>query len=168
MKISLMAAKSENGVIGNGPDIPWTADGEQLLFKAMTYNQWLLVGRKTFESMGILPNRKYAVITRSNLKPPCDDVLVFSSLDDALIELPHYTNHVIVSGGGEIYRSMINRADTLHLSIIHKMIAGDITFPEVPDDYQLVFEQDFVSNINYTYQIWQNHTLESVGLTNKN
>ncbi|SGZ03588.1 Dihydrofolate reductase [Moritella viscosa] len=66
MKLSLMAAKSLNGIIGNGPDIPWRAKGEQLLFKAMTYNQWLLVGRKTFESMGSLPNRKYAVISRSD------------------------------------------------------------------------------------------------------
>ncbi|MGQ9093919.1 dihydrofolate reductase, partial [Klebsiella pneumoniae] len=63
MKLSLMAAISKNGVIGNGPDIPWSAKGEQLLFKAITYNQWLLVGRKTFESMGALPNRKYAVVT---------------------------------------------------------------------------------------------------------
>ncbi|EQB6762499.1 dihydrofolate reductase, partial [Escherichia coli] len=54
MKLSLMVAISKNGVIGNGPDIPWSAKGEQLLFKAITYNQWLLVGRKTFESMGAL------------------------------------------------------------------------------------------------------------------
>ncbi|MBG1994551.1 dihydrofolate reductase [Klebsiella pneumoniae] len=66
MKLSLMVAISKNGVIGNGPDIPWSAKGEQLLFKAITYNQWLLVGRKTFESMGALPNRKYAVVTRSS------------------------------------------------------------------------------------------------------
>ncbi|WP_237249774.1 dihydrofolate reductase, partial [Salmonella enterica] len=64
LKISLISATSENGVIGNGPDIPWSAKGEQLLFKALTYNQWLLVGRKTFDSMGVLPNRKYAVVSR--------------------------------------------------------------------------------------------------------
>nr|BCT22993.1 hypothetical protein [Klebsiella pneumoniae] len=46
MKISLISAVSENGVIGSGPDIPWSVKGEQLLFKALTYNQWLLVGRK--------------------------------------------------------------------------------------------------------------------------
>ncbi|MDZ7084297.1 dihydrofolate reductase, partial [Escherichia coli] len=56
MKISLISAVSENGVIGSGPDIPWSVKGEQLLFKALTYNQWLLVGRKTFDSMGVLPN----------------------------------------------------------------------------------------------------------------
>lgn len=78
MKLSLMAAKSKNGIIGNGPDIPWSAKGEQLLFKAITYNQWLLVGRKTFESMGALPNRKYAVVTRSNFSTNDEGVMVFS------------------------------------------------------------------------------------------
>ncbi|HFE7148899.1 TPA: dihydrofolate reductase, partial [Klebsiella michiganensis] len=52
MKISIMAAVSENGVIGSGLDIPWHVQGEQLLFKAMTYNHWLLVGRKR----GVKPN----------------------------------------------------------------------------------------------------------------
>ena len=51
MKLSLMVAVSENNVIGSGLDIPWQVKGEQLLFKAITFNQWLLVGRKTFESM---------------------------------------------------------------------------------------------------------------------
>ena len=155
MKISLMAAKSENGVIGKGPDIPWEAKGEQLLFKAITYNQWLLVGRKTFQSMGILPNRKYAVITRSGLISQDDNVLVFSSIESALRELSHHTDHVIIAGGGEIFRAMIDRVDTLHLSTVHETIDGDITFPEVPGDFKLVFEQYFESNINYTYQIWQ-------------
>jgi dihydrofolate reductase (trimethoprim resistance protein) len=53
-----MVARSKNGVIGNGPDIPWAAKGELLLLKAMTFNQWIVVGRKTFESMGALPNQK--------------------------------------------------------------------------------------------------------------
>ena len=86
MKISLIAAQSENGVIGNGPEIPWSAKGEQLLFKALTYNQWLLVGRKTFESMGILPNRKYAVISKNGISPHPENVLVFSSIENALNE----------------------------------------------------------------------------------
>ena len=112
MKISLMVAISKNGIIGNGPDIPWTVKGEQLLFKAMTYNQWLLVGRKTFESMGVLNNRKYAVVTRSNFISHNERVLVYPSIEKALVNLPNYTKHVIVSGGGEVYKSTIDLADT--------------------------------------------------------
>ncbi len=155
MKLSLMAAMSENGVIGSGLDIPWHVKGEQLLFKAMTYNQWLLIGRKTFESMGKLPNRKYAVITRSDITSDDPDVIYFTSIESALNHLEQNTQHAFVAGGGEIYKSLIDQADTVHLSIIHKDILGDVVFPELPNHLTQVFEQHFSSNIDYTYQIWQ-------------
>ena len=155
MKLSLMAAISRNGVIGNGPDIPWSAKGEQLLFKAITYNQWLLVGRKTFESMGALPNRKYAVVTRTKFTSDNENVLVFSSIEAALDQLEKITGHVIVSGGGEIYKSLISKVDTLHISTIDIEPEGDVIFPKIPDSFRLVFKQDFDSNISYSYQIWQ-------------
>lgn len=155
MKLSLIAAVSENGVIGSGLDIPWSVKGEQLLFKAMTFNQWLIVGRKTFESMGKLPNRKYAVISRSNLVSDDADVLYFSSIDEALSGLADVTDHAFVSGGGEIYKALIDRVDTLHLSTVHEVIEGDIYFPEIPECFQVAFEQRFSSNIDYTYRIWQ-------------
>nr|WFR85913.1 dihydrofolate reductase [Citrobacter freundii] len=105
-----MVAISKNGVIGNGPDIPWSAKGEQLLFKAITYNQWLLVGRKTFESMGALPNRKYAVVTRSSFTSDNENVVIFPSIKDALTNLKKITGiHVIVSGGWEEYTKALIR-----------------------------------------------------------
>ena len=155
MKLSSIAAVSENRVIGSGMDIPWSVKGEQLLFKAMTYNKWLIVGRKTFESMGKLPNRKYAVITRSPIASNNEDVQYFSSIDDALLALEKITDHVFVSGGGEIYKAVIDRVDTLHISTIHKNIDGDVFFPDIPNGYHKVFEQSFSSNLNYTYCIWQ-------------
>ncbi len=150
-----MAAKAKNGVIGCGPDIPWSAKGEQLLFKALTYNQWLLVGRKTFESMGALPNRKYAVVTRSDWNVNNDDVLVFHSIGEAMNKLSELTDHVIVSGGGEIYRETMPMASTLHVSTIDIAPEGDVFFPNIPDTFDVVFEQQFTSNINYCYQIWR-------------
>jgi len=155
LKISLISARSENGVIGNGPDIPWTAKGEQLLFKALTHNQWLLVGRKTFESMGVLPNRKYAVVSKNGISSVPEDVLVFSSIESALQELPKVTDHLFIAGGGQIYSNLIEKADTIHLSTVHTIVDGDVRFPEILDNYNLVFEQLFSSNIDYTYQIWQ-------------
>ncbi|HDY7540594.1 TPA: trimethoprim-resistant dihydrofolate reductase DfrA [Vibrio vulnificus] len=154
MKISIMAAVSENGVIGSGLDIPWHVQGEQLLFKAMTYNHWLLVGRKTFDSMGKLPNRKYAVVTRSEMVSNDPDVIYFTSIESALSYLDNTTTHVFVSGGGEIYKALIEQADVIHLSVIHKHISGDVFFPSVPQSFKKTFEQSFSSNIDYTYQIW--------------
>ena len=129
MNISLIAAKSENNVIGAGPDIPWRARGEQLLFKALTYNQWLLVGRKTFDSMGVLPDRKYAVLTHSKTIKESKHIRVFSSIDEALSDMSALTDHLMVAGGGKIYQHMIHRTDTLHLSTIHCEGEGDVFFP---------------------------------------
>lgn len=150
-----MAAVSKNGVIGNGLDIPWVAKGEQLLFKAITYNQWLLVGRKTYESMGPLANRKYAVVSQSGFNSNNENVLVFSSIDAALKQLEKITDHVIVSGGGEIYKTLIAKVDTLHISTIDIESEGDVFFPEIPSYFKPVFKQNFESTINYSYQIWK-------------
>ena len=155
MNISLIGAKSDNRVIGAGPNIPWKAKGEQLLFKALTYKQWLLVGRKTFDSMGTLPNRKYAVLTNSGACQESDRIRAFSSIDDALNAMSNFTDHLIVAGGGQVYHSMIHRADTLHVSTVHCEVDGDVFFPEIPDGFSLVFSQEFQSNIDYTYQIWR-------------
>ena len=155
MKVSLIAAKSENGVIGNGPDIPWAARGEQLIFKALTFNQWLLVGRKTFQSMGVLPDRKYAIVSRSGFECADDNVLVFRSIPEAMAEMARHTKHLIVAGGGEIYKNTIGIVDTIHLSTIHINVEGDVFFPEMPQGFRAVFEQEFESNINYTYRIFQ-------------
>ena len=155
MKLSMMAACAENGVIGNGADIPWQAKGEQLLFKAMTYNQWLLVGRKTYESMGRLPNRKYAVVSRSADIAEDDGLKVFRSIDEALAGMSELTDHLYVSGGGQLYAALIDKVDTLHLSVVHAAPDGDIFFPAVLNGLHKVFEQHFQSNIDYSYQIWQ-------------
>lgn len=158
MKISMIAAISENHIIGNGPDIPWHVKGEQLIFKSLTFNQWLIVGRKTFESMGNLANRKYVVISKSCFKSSDENVAVFPEIDIALEWLSKRTNHAIVSGGGEIYKLLMPLADTIHLSIIKTKAEGDTYFPKIPKEFLLVLEQEFHSNIDYTYQIWQRGT----------
>lgn len=155
MKLSIIAAVSDNGVIGSGLDIPWNVKGEQLLFKALTYNQWLLIGRKTFDSMGKLPNRKYAVVSRSKLRSEDPDICFYLNTDDALKELREKTDHVFVAGGGQVYKSMMPLVTTVHLSRIQKEIQGDVFFPDLPPDFDKVFEQCFESNINYIYQIWK-------------
>jgi dihydrofolate reductase (trimethoprim resistance protein) len=154
MRLSIIAARSENNVIGSGSTIPWKVKGEQLLFKAMTYNHWILIGRKTFESMGRLPNRKYAVISRS-MKDPCEEgVSIFRSVDNSLEYLSKKTLDVFVSGGGQIYKELIAYADNIHISTIHCEVEGDIFFPPIPKEFKCAFSQQFESNINYTYEIY--------------
>jgi dihydrofolate reductase (trimethoprim resistance protein) len=154
MKLSLIAAVSRNSVIGNGPDIPWQAKGEQLLFKALTYGHWLIIGRKTFESMGELPNRKYAVITSNAVDSHKEHIKYFRSTNDAITFLESVTDHAFVAGGGKIYKAMINQVDTLHISEIQIEPEGDVLFPEIPSDFEIIFSQSFESNLRYDYRIW--------------
>lgn len=155
MKLSLIVAVTKNNVIGNGLNIPWNAKGEQLLFKALTFNQWILVGRKTFESMGILENRKYIVITNSKKIKENENLKVFNNIDKALEKMEKITNHIIISGGGIIYNQVIDKVDTIHISTIDTIAKGNVKFPKIPENFRLVFEQNFKSNIDYKYQIWK-------------
>ena len=92
---------------------------------------------------------------RSSFTSDNENVLIFPSIKDALTNLKKITDHVIVSGGGEIYKSLIDQVDTLHISTIDIEPEGDVYFPEIPSNFRPVFTQDFASNINYSYQIWQ-------------
>lgn len=111
--------------------------------------------KKNIDSMGVLPNRKYAVVSKNGISSSNENVLVFPSIENALKELSKVTDHVYVSGGGQIYNSLIEKADIIHLSTVHVEVEGDIKFPIMPENFNLVFEQFFMSNINYTYQIWK-------------
>ncbi|MDO6928796.1 dihydrofolate reductase, partial [Acinetobacter baumannii] len=82
-------------------------------------------------------------------------VVVFPSIEEAMGGLAKLTGHVIVSGGGEIYRETLPMASTLHVSTIDIEPEGDVFFPNIPNFFEVVFEQHFSSNINYCYQIWK-------------
>ena len=155
MSIALVAAQSENHVIGNGPEIPWRVKGEQALFKKITMGGTLIMGRKTFDSIGRpLPGRTTIIVTR-NPDYTADDCRVTGSLDEALAEAEKLEKPVYVAGGGEIYRQAIERADALHLTTIHTDVEGDVFFPDLPADFQLVSEEHHASNIDYTYRYYE-------------
>ncbi len=155
MHLSLIAAQSANGVIGRGPIIPWKARGEQLLFKALTFNQWVLTGRKTYETIERLVNRRFAVLST---RPPGgelrDNAVFFTSYDEAFSYLSGVTEHVMVAGGGGVFADLIDSADSIHLSTLDLDIQGDVYFPEIPDRFREVYFQDFESNINWRYSLY--------------
>ena len=155
MRISIVAAVSENGVIGNGLKIPWQADGEQLLFKALTYGQWLLVGRRTYKTIAHLKKRKFVVLSKSSKMSQTKNLLQFTSVDDALQKMEEITDQLFVVGGGSLYRQMIDKADFLHISTIHRRVDGDVFFPKIPKIFKTIFCSKFTSNIDYTYRIWE-------------
>jgi len=149
----LIAARAENNVIGRGPDIPWKVRGEQKLFREITLGNTLIMGRKTFDSIGKpLPGRDTVIVTRQSCKT-IQGCPTAASLTQAAELANRCRGDTFVAGGGEIYRQSINMAAGIHLTTIHTSVEGDIYFPEFNmGDYTVVEQRDFESNINYTYQ----------------
>ena len=138
MKISLIAAMDQKRVIGFQGKMPWHLPKELAYFKEMTQGKPIIMGRKTFESIGKpLPNRRNVVITHQPTlqAPGCE---VFTSLEQALANLST-ANEVMVIGGGEIFCQSISLADYLYLTIIKAEMDGDTFFPEWhPDEWIVV------------------------------
>jgi dihydrofolate reductase (trimethoprim resistance protein) len=150
--IALVAAQAENQVIGQGLEIPWRVKGEQALFKQITMGGTLIMGRKTYDSIGRpLPGRTTIVVTRNKLLQ-IDGVIVTHSLEAALEQAQAIDAPVFVVGGGDLYRQAMPVADELHLTTIHTEVDGDVYFPPVPDSFEVVTEERFSSNIDYTYR----------------
>ncbi len=148
----MVAAQSENQVIGRGLEIPWKVKGEQALFKKITINGTLIMGRKTFQSIGRpLPGRTTIVVSRD------PDLAITgcetsTSLELAIARAAEINKPIFITGGGELYRQALDIADEIHLTTIHTKVEGDVLFPEVPANFRLVEEKAFTSNINYTYR----------------
>ena len=127
--ITLVAALADNRVIGRDGGMPWHLPGDLARFRALTMGHTLVMGRKTFESIGrALPGRSTIVVTRAQAWS-ADGVTVAHSIDEA-IEAAGDTR-VFVAGGGEIYAETIDRADRLELTQVHRTVDGDTYFPSI-------------------------------------
>ncbi len=156
MKIYLIAARSLNNVIGRGLEIPWRVKGEQKLFKQITMGHTLVMGRKTFASIGrALPGRDTVVMTRhSNYHP--DGCSVAASLEDALALAGKLSGDCFIAGGGQIYQQAISVADGIHLTTIHTEVQGDVHFPDFSGEGFVVIEETlYHANIDYTYRYFE-------------
>ena len=125
MTIILIAAVGANGVIGRDNDLPWRIREDLQHFKQLTLGHTLVMGRKTYDSIGRpLPGRRTVVVTR---QPDwsADGVEVVHDVEDALKQ----TGDLYVAGGGEIYRQALPYADRLELTEVDQSPAGDVTFP---------------------------------------
>lgn len=161
MAIFLVAARSLNDVIGNGMDIPWKVKGEQKLFREITTGGVLVMGRKTFDSIGRpLPGRDTIIVTR-NADYHVEGCHTAASLDAALSLARTLDKPIYIVGGGEIYRQALPLADGVHLTTIETRVDGNVYFPPFPtDDFHLVRETHFESNIDYVYQYFERNGSE--------
>jgi len=137
--IRLVVAASENGVIGKDNTLIWRLPADLKWFKESTTGFPIIMGRKTFESVGRpLPNRRNIVITRDTSYSR-EGIEVVNSTDEALA-ICAQEERVSVIGGGEIYRVFMNMADELYLTRVHQDFEGDTYFPDPGAEWELVSE----------------------------
>ena len=128
--ISIIVAVAENNIIGANNQLIWHLSDDLKRFKALTTGHSIIMGRKTFESIGRpLPNRHNIVVSR-NKSLQIEGCTVVSSLQDA-IALCVEDSEVFVIGGGELYRQALPLASKLYLTKVHKSFEGDTFFPEI-------------------------------------
>lgn len=129
-RVVLVAAVAENGVIGNGPDIPWRIPGEQAEFKRLTLGHTLVMGRTTYESIGRpLPGRTTIVLTRDPAWQ-AEGVLVAHDIDDALARAEGLAGDVMVAGGAQVYVAAMPYADEQVITEVHRDPEGDVLYPD--------------------------------------
>ena len=136
MEIVLIVAVADNGVIGAGGAMPWRLKSDMARLKALTLGRPVVMGRKTFASIGRpLPGRTNIVVTR-DLGFRADGVVVTSSFADARAiavgdALRRFATEIAVIGGAEIYAQWMDSADRLEITEVHAQPDGDTRFPAV-------------------------------------
>ena len=157
MKVSLIVAVSENGVIGKDNDLIWHLPNDMKFFKDTTMGHHVIMGRKNFESIPHkfrpLPNRTNIVITRqSDYK--AEDSIVVNSVEEALkVAKSNRENEAFIIGGGQIYKLALeaNLIDRIYLTRIHHSFDGDTFFPELSSDWEEVNREDCFKDNNHKY-----------------
>jgi dihydrofolate reductase len=129
MKISIIAAMAKNRVIGVGNSLPWNLKEDMDYFKKITLNKTVIMGQKTFESIGKpLPKRKNIILTKEKDYSP-GGCFTAKSIEDSLKTI-NPEEEVMIIGGASVYKQFLPLADKMYLTIIDKDFDGDVFFPD--------------------------------------
>ncbi|MEI7024279.1 dihydrofolate reductase [Paenibacillus sp. y28] len=152
MSLSLIWAMGSNRVIGINNAMPWRLPSDMQHFIRTTRGHTVLMGRKTFESIGSkpLPKRHNVVLTRDESFQAPEGVTVLHSLDEGLALAAN--EDVICMGGADIYTKLLPQADRLYMTVIHHDFEGDAFFPEIDmAEWRLVSEAEGVVDEENVY-----------------
>ncbi len=158
MMISLIAAMDKNRLIGKANGLPWHLPADFKHFKEVTMGKPIIMGRKTFESIGKpLPGRKNIVISRKGFT--AEGVFVVDSIDKALQAVEN-ADEVMIIGGASFYEQMISRADRMYLTFVDAECEGDAWFPQFDiRDWDVISESSYKSdpknNYDFSIKVYQ-------------
>ena len=144
MSIKLICAISKNNVIGNENKLPWNIPEDLKRFKELTSNNWIVMGRKTFDSIGRpLPNRKNIVLSKNkNLK--IDSVEVFNSPKEVIESYKNNSDQkdLFIIGGTYVYELFLEYSEYLFITHVDKEYSGDAFFPKIDwNEWKLISEE---------------------------
>lgn len=161
MVISLVVAAATNNVIGKAGVMPWHLPNDLKHFKNVTWGLPVVMGRKTFDSLGKpLAGRRNIVITRQD-DWNADGAIAVKNMDDALFLVKESdAKEAMIIGGGEIFRMVFDKAKRIYLTRVEAEPEGDTFFPPIdPDQWQLVsqknYEADQKNIFNHSFQVWE-------------
>ncbi|MDH3998156.1 MAG: dihydrofolate reductase [Desulfuromonadales bacterium] len=149
-KLALIVAMTQDRVIGSGATLPWRLPEELQHFKRLTLNSTVIMGRKTFETIGRpLPQRNNIVLSRN--RPTYSGVQVCNSFIDGLVAASRHNCPAFIIGGEELYRKALPLIEEIHISWINGDYRGDSYFPEIDfSQWRIIDSQDH-SGFQYVY-----------------
>jgi len=158
MTLAHIVAVSENDVIGVNNTLPWDIPEDMKFFRDKTKGRALIMGRKTFESVGHpLPHRLNVVVTRQkDYAAPAPNVIIQPNLQSA-VELcrgktSQYGDEVFIIGGGEIFKESMDIVDVIYLTRIHRSFGGDILYPKIDLKlFDLVEQRDRTEPVPFSF-----------------
>ncbi|MAE67428.1 MAG: dihydrofolate reductase [Phycisphaeraceae bacterium] len=150
MHLCLVAAMSENRVIGRDGELPWPPFGDLKRVRDLTMGHPIIMGRRTHESIGrVLPGRLNVILTRRR-DYEVEGALVMHDLSAALDRLRPDHDRAFVFGGAEIYRQAMPHVDRIDLTILHRQVEGDTFLPEIPADFVETGRQRFEEPVAFS------------------
>ncbi|HEV7781755.1 MAG TPA: type 3 dihydrofolate reductase [Chitinophagaceae bacterium] len=161
MTISFVVAAATNNAIGKDGVMPWHLPNDMRHFKNVTWGMPVVMGRKTFESLGkVLPGRKNIVITRQPGWEVAGTIAVQKIEDALFVAKQTDANEVMVIGGGEIYKTLFDKASRIYLTRVEAEPEADTFFPALdPKEWHLMSQKDHEADeknaFNYSFQIWE-------------
>jgi dihydrofolate reductase len=160
MVISLIVAASTNNVIGVNNQLPWHLPNDLKFFKNLTWAMPVVMGRRTFESMGKALNGRVNIVITSQENALFENAVTVNSVKDALFvaEGGDY-KEVFIIGGGQIFSEVLPKANKVYLTRVHTEISGDVFFPELGKQWKLAWNEDHFKDekhkYDYSFQRWE-------------
>lgn len=150
--INIVVAKASNNVIGAKNDLIWHLPNDLKHFKSITSGHPIIMGRKTFESLGRpLPNRTNIVVTRDQ-NWNTEGIEIASSLPKAIEVAKKIDDDIYILGGGNIYKQAMEFTDVLYITEVHHEFDGETYFPEIDlDEWEEVEREDFKKDEKHLY-----------------